>query len=928
MHIETQANSNMERMNNLSKRIDWSITYHLKLTLPMRLPILFAITFLQIVAQTKSTPILNNNLEWRQLGPASIGGRISAIEGIPGDPALLYAATGSGGLFRTANAGTTWQAIFERPETISIGDIAIDPAHPDTIFVGTGEANLRNSVSYGSGVYYSPDAGKTWEHRGLRDTYTISRLALDPRNAQRLFVAAVGNPFGPNPERGVFFSPDAGKSWQKVLYTDEHHGASDLEIAPGKPDLMFAGLWNFDRKPWRYDSGDTNGGLYRSTDAGKTWSKITKGLPALLGRIGVKVAPSNPRIVYVVAESKEGTLFRSTDSGESFTAVNMDRELIGRGYYYCDLRIDPVNPDRVYVLSNALMLSTDAGGTFARIGNSVHGDLHALWIDPKNPARIWQGSDGGLAHSWDAGKTWNKIASLSIGQFYHVSADNRTPFYNVAGGTQDNGTWYGPSQTREPAGILNDDWRQISPIVGFHVIANSADPDLVLSQTPGGALLRTNLRTREQQNVSPQVRSYNGQTADIMKIRFGWDAPLARSPHAADTIYYAGNQIFQSSDFGRTWEAISKDLTNNDRSRMKPSGGPIFTDNSSSETYSTITRLIESPAKRGVLWAGTDDGNVQLTINGGGTWTRVSATADSVVSTLEAGHADANRAYVGFDRHMAADFTPHLLRTVDQGKTWKPIVAGLPDRAVVWVVREDLADPNILYCGTELGLYISFNQGDTWLPFHLKNLPNVAVRDIFPHPTRNDILIATHGRGIWVLDDVGAIQHLKNEGLFPIRPAVRYTVRATRAYGGDNEFKAPNAPYGAILNYTGGGTITILDANGSTVRTLQSNDTGRTIWDLRAQSPKGPQVLPGTYTARLTGGSITTEQPVTVTLDPELNVPREALEAQWDALNRLLKLLPHPQAQALFNLIDSANDAPTGAMLKLLAELEATATRK
>jgi photosystem II stability/assembly factor-like uncharacterized protein len=503
--------------------------------------------------------------------------------------------------------------------------MAIDPKNPDRIWVGTGEANVRNSVSYGSGVYYSGDAGKTWEHRGLEATMTISRIQLDPRDARRVFVAALGHPFGPNPERGVFFSPDAGRTWQKVLYKDERHGASDLDISPGNPDVMFAGMWAFDRKPWRYDSGDTGGGLYRSADGGKTWSKITKGLPALMGRIGVKVAPGNPQVVYVVAETREGTLFRSRDGGESFEVVSNDRELVGRGYYYCDLRVDPKDENRVYVLSNALMVSRDAGKTFRRIGGSVHGDLQALWIDPMNPSRMWQGSDGGLAVSWDKGQTWQHVANISLGQFYHVYADDRKPFYNVSGGTQDNGTWTGPSRTREPAGILNDDWRMVSPIVGFNVLADPGDPDVVLTQTPGGALLRTDLRTREQQAVGPQVRNYGGATAAEVKYRFGWDAPLVRSPFG-NTVYYGANVIFQSSDMGRSWETISRDLTKGDAAKMRASGGPVFTDNSSSETYGTITRLAESPVRRNLIWAGTDDGNVQVTADGGAHWMNVAGS--------------------------------------------------------------------------------------------------------------------------------------------------------------------------------------------------------------------------------------------------------------------------------------------------------------
>lgn len=933
----------------------------------------------------QSNTELLRDLEWRSIGPAAIGGRVSAIEGVPGNPAIVYAATGSGGLFKSMNAGTTWLPIFERPPLISIGDIAIDPKNPDHIWAGMGEANLRNSVSYGDGVYFSSDGGKTWDHRGLDGTMTISRIQLDPRDPQRIFVAAVGHPFGPNPDRGVFFSPDAGHTWQKVLYVDERHGASDLEISPSNPDVMFAGLWAFDRKPWRYDSGDTGGGLYRSTDGGKTWNKITRGLPALMGRIGVKVAPGNPQVVYVVAETREGTLFRSSDGGESFEVVSKERDLAGRGYYFCDLRVDPKNENRVYVLSNSLMLSTDGGRTFRRIARSVHGDLQALWIDPMNPNRMWQGSDGGLAQSWDGGQTWQHVSNISLGQFYHVYADDRKPFYDVSGGTQDNGTWIGPSRTREPSGIRNDDWRMVSPIVGFHVLADPKDPDIVLTQTPGGTLLRTNLKTREQQSVGPQVRNYGGATAAEMKYRFAWDAPLVRSPHG-DTIYYGGNVIFQSSDMGRSWEAISHDLTKDDATKMQPSGGPIFIDNSSSETYSAITQIAESPAQRGIIWAGANDGNLQLTKNGGGSWTNLSANlpglpAASPISAIEPSHGQAGAAYVAVDRHMFDDTHPYLFKTIDSGATWRKITDGLPANAVVWVVREDPKNSNVLYAGTETGLFVSFNSGAHWEAFGLKNLPNVPVRDIFIQQSANDILLGTHGRGLWVLDDATPIQELAKAKdqrlyLFPVRSALRFTVRNTTTDTGDSDFAAPNPPYGALVSYylrepASDLRLEVIDGAGTTIRRLQASEKSagvhRIAWDLRADGPaanaRGPQVLPGEYTIRLTAdSSAAVEQKVRVKLDPEVNASPADLTAQWGALKRIVTMMRgvnqmrraadshagssqwrdfrgtlarprglsnaetgprlYEQLQSLFGLIDGPNAAPTSPMMHLLAEIE------
>lgn len=969
--------------------------------------IIFIVISMSFAAAQPVDPAALNQLEWRNIGPGSMGGRISGIEGVAGNPRLLYAATGSGGLFKTTNGGITWKAIFERPETISIGDIAIDPRNPDHVWIGTGEANLRNSVSFGSGMYYSGDGGKSWEHRGLDQTMTISRIVLDPRDANRVFVAAVGHPFGPNPERGVFLSTDAGKNWQKVLYIDDRHGASDIDIDPSNPDIVFAGMWKFDRKPWRYDSGSTQGGLFKSTDGGKTWRKITRGLPALMGRVGVKVAPDNPKIVYVIAETKDGTLFRSTDGGESFETVSKDKSLVARGYYYCDLRVDPKDENRVYVLESAIQVSDDAGKTFRRIGGSVHGDIQALWIDPLDPGRMWQGSDGGLAYSWDGGETWEHIGSISLGQFYHVYADDRQPFYEVSGGTQDNGTWIGPSRTREPAGIMNDDWRMVSAIVGFNVLSDADDPDILLTQTPGGTLLRTDLKTRDQQSVGPQVRNYGGATAQEMKYRFAWDAPLVRSPFGTHTFYYGSNVIFQSSDRGGTWEPISHDLTRGDPAKMQPSGGPVFIDNSSSETYGAVTGISESPAKQGVIWAGTDDGNVQVTFNGGGQWSNAGANIPGIapgspVSSIETSHRDANTAYVAFDRHMFDDMHPYLFKTKDGGKSWTKLGDGIPGNAFVWVIREDPRNADVLYAGTELGLFASWDAGAHWSAFGLKNLPNVAVRDVFVQKGQNDILLATHGRGLWILDDATPVQQLAQASahaafLFPVRTALRYSIRATRSGGGDSEFTAPNPPYGAILDYYLRAPVDqvrfeILDSSGKRIREIGggrvAHDAGvhRTAWDLRAESPvagggggrggrgggegaaggrggaRGPQVLPGTYTVRMTAGAAASEQKVDVRLDPELKVSAEDLKAQWDALVRVAAMmqgtaamlreadrhadspewrklrdtLARPrnlsnsetpprlseQLQSLYNLIDGPNDGPTHAMIALLTELE------
>ena len=837
---------------------------------PAKIPFVFFLAALSTFAQN-----------WRPLGPAVMGGRIADIDAIPGDPATVFAAAGSGGLFVTHDGAMTWQPLFDHQSTLSIGAIAVQSGDPKVIWVGTGESNVRNSVSFGDGVYKSEDGGRTWRNTGLKDTQTISRIVISPRNPNIVYIAAVGHPFGPNPERGVFMTEDGGHTWTKTLFLDNEHGSADLEIDPSNSDVLYAAMWRFDRKPWTYTSGDDKGGIFQSTDGGHTWRKLTRGLPALMGRIGVKVAPSNPAIVYAVTESRDGTLFRSADRGATWTEINSERELVGRGYYFSDLRVAPDDPNRIYVLADALLRSSDGGKTFRRASPSVHGDVHALWIDPKNPRRIWQGHDGGLAVSYDGGDHWEQINNIALGQFYRVSADNRKPFYNVIGGTQDNGSWAGPSRTREPAGIFNDDWRQINGIVGFGSLADEDDPNMVLTETPAGGLLLTNLITREQQNVSPQPRGANGRPASEWKYRFGWDAPLVRSPFGKKTIYFASNVIFQSSDYGRSWESISSDLTTDDKSKQGASGGPIFTDNSTSEIYSTISALAESPVKRGVLWAGTDDGNVQLSQNGGGSWIKV-RNFEGRVTHIEPSKLSERIAYITVERHMFDDFRPLVFKVADLSVT--EISAGLPRNAFAWTIHEDERNPKILYLGTELGIYISKDAALTWAPFHLDTLPwTIAVRDIIEHPETHDLIIATHGRSIWILDN-------------PEQPAIRFSMRPTRSFFGDQTFTAPNPPYG--ISVTEG---QIKDASGAVIRDVKAG-----VWDLR--NNEGVQVLPGTYTL----GNRTIE----IALDPTLNVSREDLKLKYETEMKLKKL----KNEALFRLVDSTNAAPTPAILKAVEQ--------
>jgi photosystem II stability/assembly factor-like uncharacterized protein len=885
-------------------------------------------------------------LEWRSIGPANMGGRVADVEGVAGNPNIVYVASASGGLWKTVNGGVTWKPVFERQGTISIGDIALAPGNPDVVWVGTGESNVRNSVSFGDGVYKSTDGGKNWQHMGLRDTEHVSAIVINPQNPDIVYVGALGHAFAPNEQRGVFMTTDGGKTWTKTLYIDREHGVSDLEIDPTNPNILYAGMWSFERKPWTHRSGSEKGGLFKSIDAGRTWTRVTNGLPKLLGRVGVRVAPSNPNVVYAIVESKEGTLYRSEDRGETFKQVSKQASIVSRGFYYTRVRVDPNNENHIYAVASSLFESIDGGKTFRSITRRTHIDYHAFWLDAKDPKRLWVGEDGGIAVTYDGGENWEPLYNIPLGQFYQIHADNRLPFYYVMGGLQDNGAWSGPSRTREPSGIMNDDWRMISFGDGFYIINNADDPELYLSESQGGELVRTDFRTREQQLVNPWGRGSGDGPALGQKFRFNWNAPILQSPHDKNTVYFGGNVVFKSADFGKTWEQISQDLTTNDQEKQKDAGGPIAFENSTAEYYTTIITLAESPLQRGQLWAGTDDGNVQLTNDGGKTWTNVARNisglaAHSPVSAIEPSRTNPQTAYVAFERHMFDDFRPYLYKTRDGGKSWQNLAGNLPAKAYVQVVREDPRNPNLLYAGTELGLYASYDGGREWLALNLKNLPNVSVHDILVQPRENDLILATHGRGIWILDDATPVQQLtpavlaSNAQLFPVRAGLRFTTRFTRYGIGEKLFTGPNPPYGALITYflktkpddKTTFKVQILDEAGKLVQELEKPDKekglNRVSWNLRyggaevrnppteeeaafGGSPRGPQVLPGKYTVRLVLGDKTLEQPVEVRLDPTSNVSLADLQMQLDLQMKLRDM--QSAANSALRFLDSLGD--------------------
>ncbi|MGQ0646703.1 MAG: WD40/YVTN/BNR-like repeat-containing protein [Gemmatimonadaceae bacterium] len=869
-------------------------------------------------------------LSFRAIGPANMMGRATDVEGVPRDPNTVYVGTAAGGMWKTSNGGTTWTPLFERERTLSIGDFALEPGNPDVVYVGTGEANTRNSASFGRGMYKTTDGGKTWRHIGLGDTRHVARVMVNPLDPRVVLVCAVGHMAGPNAERGVFVSRDAGTTWSKTLFVDDRHGCADLDIDPKNPNIVYAVVWHFDRKQWTFTSGSEHGGIFKSVDGGATWKKLGGGLPKLLGRVGVKVAPSSPNIVYAVAESKLGYVWRSDDYGETWRKTSDDAATLCRGFYYADLRVDPQNPDRVYAIACQLSVSIDGGRNFRPISQSIHGDHHGLWIDPTDPQRIWQVNDGGIAESRDQGVTWSFPNHFPLSQFYQLHADNREPFYWLGGGLQDNGNWVGPNRTRDPLGVLVDDWNLVSYGDGYYQVSHPDDPDLIVTDAQGGMITRTQMRTREQEDISPQPRRNDGAPVNALEYRFNWNAPIVASPHDGKTLYFGAQVLFRSKDFGSTWAPISPDLSKNDTSRHGWAGGPAITEATTAEYYNTIYSVAESLVQRGLIWVGLDDGNLHVTRNDGANWSRVDRNVpgvgpEAVVSHVEPSRTAACTAYATFERKFMDDFKPYVFKTMDCGTTWTSIAGNLPEGAYLQVLREDPKNANVLYAGTETGLYVTVTGGNDW--FRLGgNLPSVPVHEVIVHGRENDLIVATHARGIFILDDASAIQELaaavtKPAHLFAMRTATRFATKMNKGSLGQSLFMGPNPPYGAIIRYNLRNRpedatevkLEVFDDEGKLVRNLgrvpREAGINTTSWNLGYDAPRqrraidpddpairffgapsGPRVLPGRYVVRLTVGDQRVEQPLNVRVDPTSKTTPEALREQFIVAMELREL--------------------------------------
>ncbi len=746
---------------------------------------------------------LFKDLRWRNIGPANIAGRITDIEAVEANPAIVIVAAASGGLFKSINAGATWTPIFERYGAASMGDVDIFQANPDIIYVGTGESCVRNSVAWGDGVYKSTDGGKTFVNIGLKDTHHISEVVIHPRNPEVVYVAAQGHLWGYNAERGVYRTRDGGKTWthlKRGLPNDGKTGASDLVMDPSNPNILYVGMWERIRRPYNFESGGPNGGIFKSTDGGDTWVKLTGGLPpGPTGKIGLAIFRKDPRILMAAVEhgfqpprqvngqpnpdfddmTKIGHgLYRSEDGGATWTFVNRRN---GRPFYYSHIFIDPSNSNRVFHLDDDAQVSEDGGRTFARQFEGIEGDYHTLWIDPNNSDRLYVGNDKGPSVSYDRGFSFFLLDNLDIAQFYAVTADNRDPYW-VYGGLQDSGNWGGMSNSKDFNGILNDHWFKFHSGDGFHTTADPNDWRNVYTESENGGIRRTDPVYRQlAKNVKPTPAtilnfkelfpSYAGNLNSLARdnFRFNWSAPIALSPHDAKTVYLGGNYLFKSTDRGDSWRIISPDLSTNDPIKTNPESGGLTRDASGAETHATIISVIESPIAPGLIWAGTDDGNVQITRDAGKTWTNVRGNIQGVapstwVSRVTPSRFDAGTAYTTFDGHRSDDFKPYIFKTTDYGRTWSSLSANIPAHEPVYVITEDLKNPNLLFVGTEFSAYASVDAGRSYHKL-MNGFPTVAVHDLVIHARDGDLIAATHGRSIWILDDISPLQQLNDAAL-------------------------------------------------------------------------------------------------------------------------------------------------------------------
>jgi photosystem II stability/assembly factor-like uncharacterized protein len=877
-------------------------------------------------------------LKFRNLGPSVGGGRVAAVVGIPGQPNVYYVGAAAGGVWKTTDGGDSWEAVFTDQPTASIGAIALAPSNPNLVWVGTGEGNPRNDVVDGRGVFFSPDAGKSWQAMGLRDVGQITRIVIDPADPDVVFVAALGHVWAPNAQRGVFRTADGGKTWQKVLFVNDTTGASDLVMVPGNPRVLFAGMWQFVRHPWELVSGGAGSGIYRSTDGGLTWKRLSQGLPAgPYGRIALGIGPTNPNHVYALVEAKQGLLWDSQDLGDHWSPVSDNHALDIRPFYFSLLTVSPADDRRVFFSSYLLLESDDGGKTAKPIDRGVHVDHHALWIDPQNPDRMIQGNDGGVYVTATGARSWRYLNNLPIEQFYMVAADANIP-YMLCGGLQDNNAWCGPSSS--VAGPLNgSEWFTVAGGDGEYAVPAPSDSTVLYVDSQNGSITRVDLKSGLTRSIRAYLKGVSEAKPANLQYRFNWTTPIEVSPTDANTVLLGGNVVFKTTDGGGHWTPISPDLTRNDKAKQVTSGGPIEYDISGAETYNTILTVNFAPTDINVIWVGTDDGLVQVTRDGGKTWSDVSGhfpglpkDAEGRVYQIGVSPSDAGTAYVTVDRHELDDSRPYAYKTTDYGRSWTDIARGLPGDAVAHVVREDPNLKGFLVLGTDTGLWYSRDAGATWKPLKA-DFPTVPVYDVKFIARSHDLVVATHGRGLFVLDNITPLEQLTPDvaaadfHVFATLPAL-LRVRARRPSPAATRFSTPSAPAGAMVDYylktaldtgtqSGPGErarrgrgkviVTITDERGDTV-VVDSTAPGkqgvnRYVWNLRYAGPTklafekgpgeeeenpfrqsgGPRVAPGRYRVAVTAGGRTATGTVAVEPDPFVHADPAAFAAQLHA---------------------------------------------
>jgi photosystem II stability/assembly factor-like uncharacterized protein len=870
------------------------------------------------LAETRFDSSTFGGLQARPIGPAVMSGRIAALDAIHRDGKLrIWAGAAGGGVWVSENGGTSFEPVFDE-YTMAIGAVKIDRSDPDRVWIGTGEPWTRNSISIGTGMYKTLDGGDEWVHVGLADTEHISRILIHPAEPDTVWVCATGHLWDGNEQRGVFKTTDGGENWDKILYVDQDTGCSDLVIDPQEPDILYSAMWQFRRWPWTFKSGGPGSAIYKSVDGGATWKKIEKGLPeGELGRIALAVAPTRPNVLYATVESEKTAMFRSDDLGESWYETATAAAVESRPFYFSLLVPDPSDHNRIYKPAGSLAVSDDGGKTFTGLGGGTHADHHALWVDSENPLHLLLGTDGGVYESNNRGVHWNFLNRIPVSQFYQVSVDMERP-YNVYGGLQDNGTWMGPSSG--VAGIKNKHWDNIGMGDGFHAYVEKAEPDLVYVEWQGGRVERMRKSTGEVKSIQPLERK------DDPKYRYSWNTALHVSPTRDNTLYVGAQFLFLSRDRGDSWKRISPDLTtdNPDKQKQMESGG-LTVDNSTAENHCTIYSIAESSLDENIVWVGTDDGNVQVTRDGGESWNNVTANFEGVpphtwVTQVEAGHHDPGVAYVTFDGHRTGDMTTYIYGTSDYGKSWQALatddVAGYS-----LVVREDLVNEDLLFLGTEFGLYVSIDRGNRWARFK-GGLPKVGVRDMVIHPREHDLVMATHGRGIFILDDLTPLRELKETMLgekivlLGSRPAVQTVPNSIQEFPGDDEWVGDNPDGSAWITYYmakrhmfGDLKIEVYDDQGELITTIPAGKRrgiNRANWSMRHKMPKvapakslvmqvfsfmGPYVPVGEYSFKLIKGKTTLDGTIEAQFDPRADYTPEELAVQDREVMELYRMV-------------------------------------